>query len=495
MNRLSLLALLLLTPTLGLADSLSDYYAKFPGKTQKTYGEMQSQFKQEQAANQGYVWTISVMSESEIKLEGLFETKYSLKGSLSHVGPTINGIFGGELSFRTEYDKSGLDQMMEALGGWVEIEQNGKEGPILMKCPEIYFDIHAYDPTENEAWLQNFTTGGWDYSMPDSTIQQTTALYSMLAGEVKPREKDFEHTMTPLSFGAITNTKIDQRYSQVDANISLNNGYYRIAAITESKTGGEIVDGVPTNGEFYRPPQQLLLLPGLLGKELMVWGETEIVINVLPLLIRIYPNNVVVFELYNSTGGPFVAKFYGVLDKIPVEDTMTATQAAAEKIVRRGVTDDRSDILEREAEKRRLAEEEAKAQAKAEADEKAAKEAEFKATWDEHLSLYPRWQAGGSNFELEDMDEGAWVLYLESEVDNTGAYIEQLLQAGFTSLDGDYGPWFKNVDGQYHGFTLDHNDGSFDENLKSVHVYFYEVNDADELKRIKEMEKKSKKTK
>lgn len=465
--------LLILAPTLVLADSLSDYYAKFPAKTQKNYGEMQSQFKQEQAANQGYVWTISVMSESEIKLEGLFETKYSLKGSLSHVGPTINGIFGGELSFRTEYDKSGLDQMMEALGGWVEIEQNGKEGPILMKCPEIYFDIHAYDPTENEAWLQNFTTGGWDYSMPDSTIQQTTALYSMLAGEVKPREKDFERKMTPLSFGAITNTKIDQKYSLVDANISLNNGYYRIAAITESKTGGEIVDGVPTNGEFYRPPQQLLLLPGLLGKELMVWGETEIVINVLPLLIRIYPNNVVVFELYNSTGGPFVAKFYGVLDKIPVEDTMTATQAAAQKSVRRGVTDDRSDIEEREAEKRRQAE----AAAQAEADAKANVDKEFMAHWDDHLSAYPRWEAGGTEFDLQDLGEGVYVLYLSHPTDNTAAYIEQLLQAGFTSVDGDYGPWYKQIDGHYHLFALDHNDGSFDESEQLVHAYFYEENE------------------
>ena len=93
-----------------------------------------------------------------------------------------------------------------------------------------------------------------------------------------------------------------------------------------------------------------------------------------------------------------MAKFYGVLDKIPVEDTMTATQAAAEKSVRHGVTDDRSDILEREAEKQRLAEEEAKAQAKAEADEKAARETEYKATWNKHLSVYPDWKAGGSNF-------------------------------------------------------------------------------------------------
>ena len=492
MNRFSLLTLLLITPTLGLADSLSDYYAKFPGKTQKTYGEMQSQFKKEQAANQGYVWTISVMSESEIKLEGLFETKYKLKGSLSHVGPTIDGIFGGELSFRTEYDKSGLEQLIAPLGGTLEIEQNGKEGPILMKCPEIYFDIHAYDPTENAAWLQNFTTGGWDYSMPDSVIQQTTALYSLITGDVKPREKDFERKMTPLSFGAITNTKIDQRYSQGEASITLNNGYYRISTTTESKTGGEIVNGVPTNGEFYRPPEYMLLLPGLLGKELMVWGETEIVINVLPLLIRIYPNNVVVFELYNSTGGPFVAKFYGVLDKIPVEDTMTATQAAAEKSVRHGVTDDRSDILEREAEKQRLAEAEAKAQAKAEADEKAAREAEYKATWNKHLSVYPDWKAGGSNFELEDLGDGAWVLNLDSEADNTSSYIEQLLQAGFTSLDGNYGPWYKNINGHYHSFTLDHNDGSFDESEKHVHVYFYEVNDSDELERIKEKEKKRK---
>ena len=492
MNRLSLLTLLLITPTLGFADSLSDYYAKFPGKTQKTYGEMQSQFKKEQAANQGYVWTISVMSESEIKLEGLFETKYKLKGSLSHVGPTINGIFGGELSFRTDYDKSGLDQLLGMIGGTLEMEQNGQEGPIQMVCPEIYFDIHAYDPTENAAWIQNFTTGGWDYSMPDSTIQQTTALYSMIAGDIKPREKEFERTSTPLSFGAITNTKIDQKYSEGEAHIRFNNGYFHFSGDATSKTGGKIVNGEPTDGQIRGIPTYVTVLPGLLGFRGFVWGENAPVINVLPLLIRIYPNNVVVFELYNSTGGPFVAKFYGVLDKIPVEDTMTATQAAAEKSVRHGVTDDRSDILEREAEKQRLAEEEAKAQAKAEADEKAAREAEYKATWNKHLSVYPDWKAGGSNFELEDLGDGAWVLNLDSEVDNTSSYIEQLLQAGFTSLDGNYGPWFKNVNGHYHSFTLDHNDGSFDESEKHVHVYFYEVNDSDELERIKEKEKKRK---
>ena len=84
------------------------------------------------------------------------------------------------------------------------------------------------------------------------------------------------------------------------------------------------------------------------------------------------------------------------------------------------------------------------------------------------------------------------MLNLDSEVDNTSSYIEQLLQAGFTSLDGNHGPWYKNVNGHYHGFTLDQNDGSFDESEKHVHVYFYEVNDSDELKRIKEKEKKRK---
>jgi hypothetical protein len=40
-----------------------------------------------------------------------------------------------------------------------------------------------------------------------------------------------------------------------------------------------------------------------------------------PYLINVYDNNQVVFVLHSANGGPVQVRFYGTIDKIPVEDT------------------------------------------------------------------------------------------------------------------------------------------------------------------------------
>lgn len=473
------------TSTLLLAACLS--FENLPAQKEMSYQAMQDKFQAEQADNKGYVWTISVQSETNLELEGLAKVDCQMNGSLSHVGSTMNGIYGGELKLNSQFNLSGLEELLALIGGTLSVEADGNEVTYL--CPEIYFDIHSYNAAEDEQWKQHFASAG--NSLDQSAVQQLNAMSNMMAKDFAPRQKAFERTSKPLSFGAISNTKITGT-DEIKANLDLNNGYYGISINTSTITGGNIVDGEAVGGIMDRDPTNVTILPGLLGIRRHVEGKIEAIENSLPMMVRIYPENLVVFELYSSTGGPFVAKFYGVIDRIPVGQTITATKAIAQNMKREGSTDDRSDIEERLAEKKRLAEEESQAQAKAEAEEKAAQEAEFTTLWNEHLSIFPRWEAGGSNFRLEDMGEGAWSMTLDTDVDNTGNYIEQLLKAGFLSIDGNYGPWFKNIDGHYHAFWLDNNDGSFDEEEKTVHVYFNELDDDSLISRAKEIEKKKK---
>ena len=62
----------------------------------------------------------------------------------------------------------------------------------------------------------------------------------------------------------------------------------------------------------------------LIGGPTFAERYDEVIDAPFPYVIHVYDTGDVVFELHNNTGGPVVVKFYGKIDKIPVEDTQLA---------------------------------------------------------------------------------------------------------------------------------------------------------------------------
>ena len=447
------------------------------------YQLLQDKWEAEQADNKGYVWTITINSKDNINVPGLVNVDYKVSASISHVGPTLQGIYGGNVTISAHRDTDGLNDLLSLIGGKLDTSTNN----LVCECDGFLMDVHGYDVGIDNNWQSLFGEEGMYTGMKATERQQLLAALRMLADDYHPRLKPFEQASTPIGFGYITETKLkDVVFDQ--AKLTIKNGYYR-----------GVFDGFATLGsvgekeEYLDDPNATAYADSRITT---FWGQSinrDVYLKMpsLPLVLRIFPDNQVVLELYSSTGGPFIAKFYGTLDRIPVENTMTPArkQKLATPVLPTEETDDYSDIKAKEQ-----AKQQAEMQKKqAEEDSQAAVNAKVMAQWGENLSDYPKWDLGGNEFSLdlyEDEDSKVWTFNCTIEENPTERYVEKIQQAGFKPIysktDDGYGPWYKKVDDRYIGFALDP-DGSYDEEDKRVRIMFYNLY-GDQLDRAKGFE-------
>lgn len=448
----------------------------------KAYQALQDQWEAEQADNKGYVWTITINSKDNIEIPGLVDVDYKMKASISHVGPTLNGIFGGNVTISAHRNTDGVESLFSLIGGSLELSQGSD---LECECDGFLMNVHGYDAGIDQKWQSQFGEEGMYVDMNSSERMQVRSAMNMVMGDYQPRQKNFEQDSHPVGFGAITETKLKDVFFE-NAKLSIHNGWYQ-GVFDGFVSMGSV--GHDAENAYLDDPETTAFAS---SRVRTFWGQSitgDIYLKMpsLPLILRIFPNNQVVMELYSSTGGPFVAKFYGKIDRIPVENTVTATKRLVNKPLPTAETDDYSDVKAKDA-ARKQAE---LAAAQAVADAKTAEDTEFLNKWDEHLSAFPRWEEGGSEYDLQDLScEGQeiWALSMQSDTDLTPAYIEKALQAGFRKLEGSDGTWFKVVNGRYMGISLDTTEGWFDKEEHWLQIFFLELAD-EELARAKKMNK------
>ena len=250
----------------------------------------------ENAPNVGYVWTITIDKLVTMDVLGLAVVDYDLDLSCSHVGETMYGAYMGEMAMEYAADLSGLVALSTVTGGSVEYDADGwfKNGAFLMKLGE-------YDHEEDELFV---STLGDPVDAEEDAM--TAAILEQYLGELKAGSEDFELEGEPEAVWC------DWDFHMTEGDMS---GYIQMTGLAYgTTTGGGIVDASGTQISGGATAS----MPGI-GSFTERYDEA--IENPFPYTIKVYGENVVM-ELFSANGGPVTVKFYGTIDKIPVEDTI-----------------------------------------------------------------------------------------------------------------------------------------------------------------------------
>ena len=261
------------------------------------------------APEEGYVWTITINDDESVDAFGFASVEYMLNLSCSHVGPTMDGVYSGEMDFTYAADYGGLNELLSLPiygGGGISGDTSG-----WFENEKFIMDLTDYDEERETTFVnslnQPFTDSDGNELDEETNALVSEYLYSFMEGvgsgdelfELQNKPKyywfDWDHHMTGGDMsqwvtisGNVYGIVPFEGYSEVDSEYSTGNG-----------SASAHVIGGPTFAERY----------------------DEVIDAPFPYVIHVYETGDVVFELHNNTGGPVVVKFYGKIDKKPVEET------------------------------------------------------------------------------------------------------------------------------------------------------------------------------
>ncbi len=264
------------------------------------WDKLRLEWEWDQEDAEGYVWTITIDSVSVIEMAGLASVEYELDLSCSHVGPTMDGVYSGEMAMEYAADLSGAMALVTFAGGSASYDADGwfENDRFVMRLVEYDDLVETQFDAMMSAGLQAGLSGD-EQALAD-------AFLSLLLGGVGSGDKDFETARQPAS------AWYDWDFHMTDGDMS---GYVNMNGIVggiASASGTVDASGTQTQGDAYA---------SAFG---MTFTERydETIENPFPYALRVYDTGDVVFELYSSSGGPITVKFYGTIDKVPVKDTL-----------------------------------------------------------------------------------------------------------------------------------------------------------------------------
>jgi hypothetical protein len=265
---------------------------------------------------EGYVWTITIDDTERIDMMGLVTVDYSLKLSCSHVGETMFGAYSGEMDMNYNADMDNMAMLFEATGGTVDYDADGwfKNSKFLMRQK-------PFEQEREDDWVAVWGTlpeadakVDSDPDDPAADIAQRyvdeymSAINDML-NSIGSGEQDFEKAGAPVAiwYG------YDFRMTEGDMS-----GYIQMTGIAYgTTTGGGSVDASGTQMQGAARAR----LDTIFGSFDYSDSYVETVDSPFPYSLKIYEGGQVVFTLYSSNGSPVTVKFYGAIDKIPVDQT------------------------------------------------------------------------------------------------------------------------------------------------------------------------------
>ena len=254
------------------------------------------EYEWENAPEEGYVWTITIDQMSTMDVMGLAQVEYDLDLSCSHVGKTAQGVYRGEMAMAYAADLSGLISLVTLTGGSVDYDADGwfKNGNFLM-------NLGGYDQEEDELFVTSL-------EIPADNPEEQAMMDAMLGqylGDLEAGSEDFEESSQPDAMWC------DWDFHMTEGDMS---GYINMTGIAYGTTSGG--GGVDASGKS---------MSGSASASALGYTFTERYSETLespfPYTIKVYGNNVVM-ELFSAQGGPVTVKFYGTIDKVPVENTI-----------------------------------------------------------------------------------------------------------------------------------------------------------------------------
>ena len=254
----------------------------------------------ENAPEEGYVWTITVDEEKVLDVLGLAQVNYSFKMSCSHVGPDRYGVYRGEMEMAYNADMDVLGQLLTVTGGSMDYDGDGwcKNDSFLMR-------LEPYDKENDEEWVAAYAT----LPMGDDPMVQMimSQIFGTMLTDIGSSEEAFETENDPAGHW------FDWDFRLTEGDLSAFMALTGIAYGTTSASSYVDSSGknVEAEGEAYLP------LAGYFHER-----YSEEIENPIPYSVEVYEEDQVVVSFYSADGSPIVLKFYGTIDKKPVEETL-----------------------------------------------------------------------------------------------------------------------------------------------------------------------------
>ncbi|MDR1765794.1 MAG: hypothetical protein LBR77_06860 [Lachnospiraceae bacterium] len=264
----------------------------------------------ENADEEGYVWTITINGVETLDVMGIAYVDYGLALSCSHVGTDLFGAYSGEMAFRFNGDLSVLARVATMYGGTMEYDAAG-----WFKNEQFLMDLSDYDPFIDaiypETMVPDKNEGPVDEAVSDAVADAFIEAY---LGDVGSGTKDFEIDEIPVA------EWLDWDFHMTEGDMGqymkltgIMNG--TVDAYAASDSAGENVISSGT------ADINLISDTGILNIVNERYADQEKIEIPFPYTIKAYDTGDVVFELFSSQGGPVTVKFYGTIDKVPVEET------------------------------------------------------------------------------------------------------------------------------------------------------------------------------
>jgi hypothetical protein len=250
----------------------------------------------ENSPEEGYVWTITFDGTETLDVMGLAVVNYTLKLSCSHVGMDMFGPYKGEMEMSYNADLSGMVELITLTGGSVDYDADG-----WFKNDAFIMELYENDAQAEEIFIESFQSVA-DEDMDEATAALVQGYMDDLLGDIGSGDRDFELSQIPAG------NWFDWDFHMTEGDMS---GFITMSGIaygTTSGSGGVDASGVYASGH---------------AENILGYSErySETIETPFPYVIRLYETGEAVFELYSANGGPVTVKFYGTVDKIPVEET------------------------------------------------------------------------------------------------------------------------------------------------------------------------------
>jgi hypothetical protein len=251
------------------------------------------------APEEGYVWTVTIDDTETVSMMGLVEVDYKMKRSGSHVGSDMLGAYSGEMSMEYAADMDALGELLTLTGGSMDYDADGwfKNANFLMR-------LEQFSQDSKDEWTDTYG------KLPESEDPAAQALMEQYMGDIfdgaGSGDEEFETENSPGGHW------FDWDFRMTEGDMS---GYLQLTNIAYgTTTGGGTVDasGRHTAGSATVSAPFVGTISERYSEEI----ETP-----MPYTLEVYDAGQVVVTLYSANGGPVTVKFYGTIDKIPVEKT------------------------------------------------------------------------------------------------------------------------------------------------------------------------------
>lgn len=277
------------------------------------WARLQDEF--ENAPEVGYVWTINIDSDASVSALGLAKVDYHLKLSCSHVGETMHGAWGGEMSFSAKGSFGGLQGVLALAGLGSNIDSN-----VWFKNDKFLMRLNPYSAEDEADFVE-------EYIQPLCTAPEGAS------------EEEIQANMAGNAFvNAVQNVAISGK--NVSKNLinsvapdGFNMGYY--TNHTEGDLGQSMKlfgfvtplvkingqaqtdkDGQSVSASMHANVNPIIMPPRTINEKF-----DEDIAAPFPHTISVFSDGSVLFRVYNSSGGPITVNFLGKMDKVPVGET------------------------------------------------------------------------------------------------------------------------------------------------------------------------------